>query len=184
MLEPKDLLFVNEHLRRSNRMWKALALAECAALVLVVLLGFAAAPLQWRRAEAALRAERQARAAQDKTADPSKSQLAKDLIGTWAFAGTPDEVKEPPEGGGRYKYFTGKHWCVTKADTETGKVEYHLGGTYTLDGDNLEETIKYATETIAGQIGQTFKYKIKVEGNTYTQTGVGNPYNEVWKRAK
>ena len=125
-----------------------------------------------------------AAAPQDKAADPSKSQLAKALIGTWAFAGAPDDVKDPPENGGHYKVFTGKHWCVTKANTETGKVEYHLGGTYTLDGDNLEETIKYATETIAGQIGQTFKYKIKVEGNTYTQTGVGNPYNEVWKRAK
>jgi hypothetical protein len=30
-------------------------------------------------------------------------------------------------------------------------------------------------------LGQTFK--IKVEGDTYTQIGVGNPYNEVWKRA-
>ena len=125
-----------------------------------------------------------AAAPQDKAADPSKSQLAKDLIGTWAYAGTPDEVKEPPEGGGHYKYFTGKHFCVTKADPETGKVEYHHGGTYTLDGDNLEETVKYATENTAGQIGQTFKFKIKVEGDTYTQTGVGNPYNEVWKRAK
>ena len=175
MLEPKDLLLANEHLRWSNRRWKALALAECTLLLLVMLFGFVTAYTARMRAEAA---------PQDKAADRSKSQLAKDLIGTWAFAGAPDDVKEPPEGGGHYKYFTGKHWCVTKANTETGKVEYHLGGTYTLDGDNLEETIKYATETIAGQIGQTFKYKIKVEGNTYTQTGVGNPYNEVWKRAK
>ena len=175
MLEPKDLLLANEHLRWSNRRWKALALAECTLLLLVMLFGFVTANTARMRAEAAR---------QDKAADPPKSQLAKDLIGTWAFAGTPDDVKEPPEGGNHYKVFTGKHWGVTKADPETGKVAYHHGGTYTLDGDNLEETIKDATETIAGQIGQTFKYKIKVEGNTYTQTGVGNPYNEVWKRAK
>ena len=173
MLEPKDLLLANEHLRWSNRRWKALALAECTLLLLVTLFGFVAVTSARMRAEAA---------PQDKAAEPSKSQLAKDLIGTWAFAGTPDEVKEPPEGGGHYKYFTGKHFCVTKADPETGKVEYHHGGTYTLDGDNYEETVKYATE--GGPIGQTFKYKIKVEGDTYTQTGVGNPYNEVWKRAK
>ena len=175
MLEPKELLLANEHLRRSNRRWKALALAECTLLLLVTLFGFVTAYTARMRAEAA---------PQDKAAEPSKSQLAKDLIGTWAYAGTPDDVNEPPEGGGHYKYFTGKHWCVTKANTETGKVEYHLGGTYTLDGDNLEETIKYATELTASQIGQTYKYKIKVEGDTYTQTGVGNPYNEVWKRAK
>ena len=184
MTEPKDLLLANEHLRRSNRRWKTLALAECAALMFILLFGFVAVSGARMRAEGALRAERQPRAAQDKTADPSKSQLAKDLIGTWAYAGTPDDVKEPPEGGGHYKYFTGKHFCVTKADPETGKVEYHHGGTYTLDGDNLEETVKYATENTAGQIGQTFKFKITVEGDTYTQTAVGNPYNEVWKRAK
>ena len=177
MLEPKDLLLANEHLRWSNRRWKALALAECTLLLLVMLFGFVTAYTARMRAEAAPQDKAEA-------AEPSKSQLAKDVIGTWAFAGTPDDVKEPPEGGGHYKYFTGKHFCVTKADPETGKVEYHHGGTYTLDGDNLEETVKYATENTAGQIGQTFKFKIKVEGDTYTQIGVDNPYSEVWKRAK
>jgi hypothetical protein len=43
MTEPKDLLLINEQLRRSNRFWKALALAACSALVLVVLFGFVAA---------------------------------------------------------------------------------------------------------------------------------------------
>jgi hypothetical protein len=36
-------------------------------------------------------------------------------------------------------------------------------------------------------INKTFKFKVKVEGDTYTQTGVGddNPFKgEVWKRAK
>jgi hypothetical protein len=42
MTEPKDLLLINEQLRRSNRRWKALALAACAALAFVLLLGFVA----------------------------------------------------------------------------------------------------------------------------------------------
>jgi hypothetical protein len=71
MPEPKDLLFVNEHLRRSNRRWKALALAACSALVLVALLGAVAVSWQRMRAEAQMReahdelarAERAARAA-------------------------------------------------------------------------------------------------------------------------
>ena len=33
-------------------------------------------------------------------------------------------------------------------------------------------------------IGQTFRFKVKVEGDTYTQEGIGNPYTEVWKRLK
>jgi hypothetical protein len=61
MLEPKDLLLANEHLRRSNRMWKALALAECTLLLLVTLFGFVAASRARMRAVAALRAERDAR---------------------------------------------------------------------------------------------------------------------------
>ena len=61
MTEPKDLLLANEHLRRSNRRWKALALAECAALVFVMLLGFVAVTSARMRALAALRAERDAR---------------------------------------------------------------------------------------------------------------------------
>jgi hypothetical protein len=111
------------------------------------------------------------------------SQLAKDLVGTWVLVGTPDDENKSPAAGTRLKFFTGKHWTVTASD-EAGKVVYHHGGTYTLDGDEYAETIKYATEGTESVIGKTFKFKIKVEGDKYTQIGVDNPYNEVWKRAK
>jgi hypothetical protein len=122
--------------------------------------------------------------ADDKPAADGPSQLAKQMIGTWVLAGTPEKVEEPPVNGGRYKFFTGKHWCVTQADPDSGEIIYHHGGTYTLDGDTYEETIHYSTANNAGLIKQTFTFKVKVEGDTYTQIGVGNPYNEVWKRAK
>jgi hypothetical protein len=56
MTEPKDLLPLVEQLRRSNRRWKALALAACSALVLMVVAGFVAATWQQARANAQLRA--------------------------------------------------------------------------------------------------------------------------------
>src|SRR4051812_13146776 len=84
--------------------------------------------------------------ADDKPADDGPSKLAKDLIGTWALAGTPDKVEEPPAEGGGYKFFTGKHWSVTHTDPMTSEVIYHHGGTYTLDGDNYEETVLYSTK--------------------------------------
>jgi hypothetical protein len=56
MTEPKDLLLVNEQLRRSNRRWKALALAACAMLLLVALFGVMRAEAERMRAEAAMRA--------------------------------------------------------------------------------------------------------------------------------
>jgi hypothetical protein len=112
-------------------------------------------------------------------AEPSK--LAADLIGAWTLVGSPDVEEETPTK--RLKFFAGKHWMVTECDDD-GKVILHHGGTYTLDGDEYVETIKYAMEENANAIGLQFKFKIKVEGDKYTQIGDGNPYSEVWRRAK
>src|SRR5262249_58667257 len=115
--------------------------------------------------------------------DASPSPLAKGLIGTWDFAGTPDKEEEPPAKGGRLKFITGKHWTLTHYD-EAGKVTLHQGGTCTIDGDEYTETVNYANESTAENIGKSFKFKVKLEGDKYTQTGLGNPYTEVWRRAK
>ena len=124
------------------------------------------------------------RADDEKTkAEAKPAPLAKEILGTWVLVGTPDQVGEPPAKGGRLKFRTGKHWTITEAD-ESGKVLFHHGGTYTLDGDEYAETVQYANENTAELIGKTFKFKVKVEGDTYTQVGLGNPYSEVWKRAK
>jgi hypothetical protein len=108
----------------------------------------------------------------------------KDLVGTWILAGTPDNVEEPPAAGGRLKFITDKHWTVTQADPDTGVVMFHHGGTYTLNGDEYVETVKYSTENNKDLISMVNKFKIKVEGDTLTIIGIGNPWNEVWKRAK
>ena len=120
--------------------------------------------------------------AQDKKAPQSK--LEKDLVGTWVMVGTPEKIGEIPTKGGRLKFFTGRYWCITHADPETGKVTFHHGGTYKLDGNEYTEKIEYANESTEQLIKQTFKFMITVEGDTYTQIGVENPYNEVWKRLK
>jgi hypothetical protein len=59
--EPKDRLLVVEQLRRSNRRWKALALAACAVLALVVCFSIVAATRARIQTEHAMRAERLAR---------------------------------------------------------------------------------------------------------------------------
>jgi hypothetical protein len=112
-------------------------------------------------------------------AEPSK--LAADLVGAWQLAEAPaDNVDETTK---RLKFFGGKHWAISQSDKD-GNVIFHHGGTYTLDGDEYVETVEYATQDTATLVGQRFKFKIKVEGDKYTQTGIGNPYNEVWQRAK
>ena len=63
---------------------------------------------------------------------------------------------------------------------------FHHGGTYALSDDTYTETVDYANESTAFLIKKTLKFKIKIDGDTYTQTALSpdNPFTEVWKRAK
>jgi hypothetical protein len=79
MSEPKDLLLVIEQLRRSNRRWKALALAACLALVLMGLFGLVAverrrvqAEVVMRRLNQALESANQARVDAQQAANPER----------------------------------------------------------------------------------------------------------------
>jgi hypothetical protein len=114
---------------------------------------------------------------------PEKKKLSHEIIGTWALAGTPDKIEEVADGA-RLKFLTGKHWSVTQHDPKTGKVIFHHGGTYTLDGDVYTESVEYANENTADLVGQKFKFKVKVDGDVFTNIGQGNPWSEAWKRAK
>lgn len=121
------------------------------------------------------------------TADSSAaapSQLAENPIGTWILVGEPGKVSEAPATGGRLKFFTGRHWCITQADPTNGLTIYHHGGTYTLNGDQYAETVEYANESTRSLIKKTFNFTIKVEGDTLTQIAIDNPWTEVWKRVE
>jgi hypothetical protein len=79
MTEPKDLLLINEQLRRSNRRWKTLALTACSVLLLVVLFGFVVAYTaqeranrELMRANAALAQAHQARVEAQRAANPGQ----------------------------------------------------------------------------------------------------------------
>ena len=128
-----------------------------------------------------------ARGAGQDSHNPVKAAgLAEKLAGTWILVGTPDKTIDPPASGGRLKFITGGHWAVTQADPTSGKVIFHHGGTYVIDGDTYSETVEYANESTADLIKKTFKFRIKMDGDTFIQTPIGpdNPYAEVWKRAK
>jgi len=117
-------------------------------------------------------------------AQPAGSQLGKDLIGTWVWAGTPGEVGEAPAAGGRRKVVTENKWSLTQTDAKTGATNFHHGGTWALKGDEYAETVEYANANTSNLINRTFKFNVKVEGDTLTLIGLGNPWKEVWKRAK
>lgn len=118
-------------------------------------------------------------------AEPVKDvELANELIGTWILVGAPEQVGEVPAKGARFKFCTGSHWCDSQADPKTGVVKFHHGGTYTLKGNEYIQNVKYANESSEFLIGNSFKFIVKIEGDTLHLTGIGNPWNEVWKRAK
>ena len=79
MSEPKDLVLINEQLRRSNRRWKTLALAACSALILMAVVSFVAAMNaqmrlnhELRAANAALASAQQARMEAQRAANPGQ----------------------------------------------------------------------------------------------------------------
>lgn len=107
--------------------------------------------------------------------------LEERLMGTWLLEqsvtpGTPSGI------GTRRRTFTPGHWEIKQTDPKTGEIIFHHGGTYRLSGDLLEQTVTFAGAKTKNYIGRVSKFKITVEGSTYTQIAIGNQFSEVWKR--
>ena len=115
-------------------------------------------------------------------AETSGTQANRDLVGTWILVGKPGEVGLAPAEGGRLKSLTETHWSMTQTDPKDGVVIFHHGGTYTLKGNDYAERVEFANSNTKDRIGKNSKFKIKLEGDTLTLVGVGNHWNEVWKR--
>lgn len=114
----------------------------------------------------------------------SAPQTAKDLIGVWAYAGSADGDGKVPAKNIGFKFITADYWCDTQADSKTGIVVAHHGGTWSFQGGNYVESVKYANPGTLPFIGHDFKFISKVDGDTLTLKGIENPWNEIWKRVK
>ena len=110
--------------------------------------------------------------------DAKKSQLD----GTWELvSGQP-----LPEGARDIKIISGGHFIFVAYDTEKGRPLYTGGGTYILNGSSYAEHIDFASDEIsAGLVGKDQPFTVKVDGDTFTQTGTlsnGKGLSETWKR--
>jgi hypothetical protein len=72
---------------------------------------------------------------------------------------------------------------LTQADPRSGATLFHHGGTWVIEGNEYRETVDYANHNTSELLHKTFRFTTKLEGDTLTLTGVGNPWQEVWKRA-
>ena len=122
------------------------------------------------------------RAAERPAVAAQPESLAKALEGVWIHVGEPGKVGPVPQAGGRLKFRMSNRWTFTAADPATGVVKAHFGGTYRVQGNDYVEKIDYSTDPNDSELGSTLRFTVKVEGDTMTQIGVGNPYTEVWKR--
>lgn len=106
------------------------------------------------------------------------------LDGTWELvSGQP-----LPKGAHDVKIISAGHFMFVAYDTESGKPLYAAGGTFALDGSSYTEHIDFMSEKIsAGMIGKDQHFTVKIDGDTFTQTGTrsnGKYLSEVWKRAR
>ena len=104
------------------------------------------------------------------------------LDGTWELvSGQP-----LPEGARDIKVISGGHFIFVAYDTEKGRPLYTGGGTYILNGSSYAEHIDFASDEIsAGLVGKDQPFTVKVDGDTFTQTGTlsnGKGLSETWKR--
>ena len=110
--------------------------------------------------------------------DAKKSQLD----GTWELV----SGQQLPKGARDIKIISGGHFIFVAYDTEKGRPLYTGGGTYILNGSSYSEHIDFASDEIsAGLIGKDQPFTVRVDGDTFTQTGTlsnGKGLSETWKR--
>jgi len=116
--------------------------------------------------------------AQTNGSHAKKSQLD----GTWELV----SGQQLPEGARDIKIISGGHFIFVAYDTEKGKPLYTGGGTYILNGSSYAEHIDFASDEIsAGLVGKDQQFIVKVDGDTFTQTGAlsnAKGLSETWKR--
>jgi hypothetical protein len=107
-----------------------------------------------------------AKGAEKKALEPQQ------LLGAWVLVGKPGEVTEPRPGA-RMKFIGERHWAITEADADTGRVIWHHGGTYTLEGNKLVETVLYANDSTAKLVGKEF-HSLTLDDGALTWLGDDN----------
>ena len=107
---------------------------------------------------------------------PASQPLSHRLAGAWTYVAGPDAV-----AGERIKWFTADRWEVLQIDP-AGRVVLRHGGPYTTDGDVVTAQTTYAEGLSPPAGGPPHSLRVEIDGDTLRQTGLDNPYHEVWRR--
>lgn len=112
--------------------------------------------------------------AQSSSFDKSK------LVGTWKLCDSSGNVDLT--GNGRYKIISSNTFVVVEADQKNSFISSDFLGTYTLENDTYVETINLTNPSMHQYKGIKNSFKIEFKGDLMYSKGIGNPYNEIWKR--
>ena len=112
--------------------------------------------------------------AQSSSFDKSK------LVGTWKLCDSTG--KTDLTGNGRYKIISSNTFAVVEADKKNNFFSGDFIGTYTLENDTYIETIDLTNPSMYQYKGLKNSFKIEFKGDLMYSKGIGNPYNEIWKR--
>jgi len=131
---------------------------------------------------------RDARPQDDKRTDrPSPIEGAWKQVGR--RSGDSQEYQQLPGDTEMIKYVTGGRWVWTVV--KDGRVLTALGGKYTVDKDNYNESVEYSLgEHLASFVGNTSHFTWKVDGNTWFIVGSVKindqdiKMDEKWERCK
>jgi len=110
-----------------------------------------------------------------------------DLIGTWQICNSDGVVEENLYGNKnqiRYKVISSDKFTLIDLNSKYKKVLNSFVGSYTVNKNVYTEHILYTNSNFNNLLGDTYSYTYKIENDVLTIDGIGNPYNETWKRVK
>lgn len=127
--------------------------------------------------------------AADEPKDPQPKQLQQKLVGSWKLVSAKygGQDFQFPEGTTMVKHVTPTHF-IWATYGEDGVVSRTAGGTYTLEGDQYKESVRYGMGGDFDVIkGQSHAFTCAIDGNTWKHNGKlanGLTIEEVWERAE
>jgi hypothetical protein len=99
---------------------------------------------------------------------------AQKLIGAW-------EAETASDSGAIYRnvlIISDGYQVLTTYEENTGKFIHTNGGTWSLNGDMMTETIEFHTDD-SSMVGRTVNFKIKIKENTLQIEGSGMPFKRI-----
>jgi hypothetical protein len=119
-----------------------------------------------------------------------KDEAGQSVIGTWKLVSAKygGEEFDPAKQGTTLKHITPTSFVWLSYDAETKIVSRTAGGTYTLKGDQYEETPQYGFGSDFDIIrDKPQSFSLKIEGDKWHHSGTlsnGLKIEEVWERIK